>query len=46
MANPAFMRDEFSLRKFKLNALRKMEGERITIRDSPKEAPLKRSYLR
>lgn len=25
-ANPAFMRDEFSLRKFKLNALRKTEG--------------------
>ena len=39
------MRDEFSLRKFKLNALRKMQGRELIIPDSPKEASLKRSYL-
>lgn len=43
-ANPAFMRDEFSLRKFKLNALRDGGGRELIIPDSPKEVSLKRFY--
>lgn len=39
------MRDEFLLRKFKLNVLRKMEGRELIILDFFKEVFLKRFYL-